>query len=308
MSEALEGMEQNIQATSVKPDADLDEIFTDKEPEPEPAELVDKKPAETTKKSAPKKPEAKETEAIADRDAVKPKEAKGTIQEDDDELETDKSKKELEKANKALSDSQKWAHASNRKLKTALRLVEDLAKDGVMTDEEYARIAGALKSDSPEEDERVLTAHHSPKQKVLAAANKGIEGLREVYEDDELFDKKISSFDYFVNHSSQEVVNDTFEELSELESTPIKLAKKMYSIGQKFYDDFYRHIDEAGGLVEYHKEKERTIEKMQKDIDKLRKKLSEYNDYDKPTHSLDELSENGSKSEPKDVMDEIFRS
>jgi hypothetical protein len=306
MSEALESMEQNIQATSVKPDTDLDEIFADKEPEPEPIEPVDKKPAEVAKKSVTRKPEAKETEAIADKGSVKPKEAKKPIQEDDDEVETDKSRRELEKATKALSDSQKWAHASNRKLKTALRLVEDLAKDGVMTDEEYARIAGALKSDSLEEDERVLTTHYTPKQKVLAAANKGIEGLREVYEDDELFDKKINSFDYFINHSSQEVINDTFEELSELESSPIKLAKKMYSIGQQFYNDVYKDIDEAGGLVEYHKENERIKEKMQKDIDKLRKKLSEYNDYDKPTRSLDELSENGSKSEPKDTLQEVF--
>ena len=134
--------------------------------------------------------------------------------------------------------------------------------------------------------------------------------MREVFDEDPLFDKKVAAFDFFVNHASEQEKDELVEELESFDPNSLKLAKKMFQIGEKYYEENYKELDEAGGLKELVTVKNTEIKRMQRKIDKLEKELSRYNDYDKPTSRIDELGdtpEGVSTDEPGDVLGSLIK-
>ena len=97
------------------------------------------------------------------------------------------------------------------------------------------------------------------------------------------------------------------EELTDLIDDPIKLTKKMLAIGKLYYDESYKDIANAGSVQNYIKEKHQEIDKLSKSIDKLTKKLAQYEDYDQPRHRISEVGEsNDTPLTKRDPAAELF--
>jgi hypothetical protein len=141
---------------------------------------------------------------------------------------------------------------------------------------------------------------------VLKIANTQLENLRK-YSDDDLLDDKVKAFDYFLSLASPEEVKGALEDLTELIEDPIKLTKKMLSIGKLYYDESYKDIASAGSVQNYIKQKHEEIEKLNKNIDKLTKKLAQYEDYDQPRNRINEVGEsNDTPPGKRDPSDDLF--
>jgi hypothetical protein len=227
------------------------------------------------------------------------------------EQKTDIEKPELEKLKKALNDSQKWGHTNNRRLKNVEKIIKSLKEREVLNDDEFSELSNLLTSDVGDEIPESVKPVKNPLDNLTQIANKKLDDLREICEEDELFDKKIASFDHYVGSCSKEEIEDLVDDLEKLKDTPLKLAKKMLSIGEAFYNDIGKDIDNAGGVKGLLSTKNAELEKMQKKIDKLEKKLAEYDDYDKPTYKVDEISdvkehEGLTDSKPNDTLSQLF--
>ena len=193
-------------------------------------------------------------------------------------------KEELEKTHKRLAENQNYGRQNAQRLKTALKVTREFVEEGSLSEEEAAKLLGSLESGDTEED---VSAHHNhPFGKVLTLANKELENIRK-YTDDDRLDDKVAAFDYFLLVAPKEEQEQALEDLTDLLDNPLTLAKKMLAIGQS-YETSYREMKAAGGLQGMIATKDQTILNLRKNIDKLTKKLAQYEDYDKPKYRIDD--------------------
>ena len=193
-------------------------------------------------------------------------------------------KEELEKTHKRLAENQNYGRQNAQRLKTALKVTREFVEEGSLSEEEAAKLLGSLESGDTEED---VSAHHNhPFGKVLTLANKELENIRK-YTDDDRLDDKVAAFDYFLLVAPKEEQEQALEDLTDLLDNPLTLAKKMLAIGQS-YETSYREMKAAGGLQGMIATKDQTILNLRKNIDKLTKKLAQYEDYDKPRYRIDD--------------------
>ena len=212
---------------------------------------------------------------------------------------------ELTKTNKRLTETQAFGHKNSKRLKSALKITHDLVANGTLSEAEAQSLVESLNNDDAEAwlgEASPYDAH--PFGKVLKIANTQLENLRK-YSDDDLLDDKVKAFDYFLSLASPEEVKGALEDLTELIDDPIKLTKKMLSIGKLYYDESYKDISSSGGIGIYIKKKHEEIEKLNRSIDKLTKKLAQYEDYDQPRYRINEMSESGGVA-AKDSITELF--
>lgn len=257
-------------------------------------------PKEKEAKVAPPKKEAP-TETVAK-------------EKDDDEDDTpipsseiDKTKEELGKVQKRLSENQKYARQNAQKVKNALEIVKGLIESGDVMEEDAGSLLNALQLDGDAGEEEYYKGSSHPFAPIFAIANKELENIRKYTEDDSLQDK-VAAFDYFLSIATPDEIEETRDELMELSDDPIKLTKKMLSIGQKAYEDSYKDLKESGNFKNYKVKKQNEIDLLKKSIDKLTKKLSKYETYDKPTYRLEEVADVDSKeSESQDPLTEMFK-
>ena len=214
---------------------------------------------------------------------------------------------ELEKTRKTIAENQKYGRQNAQRLKSALKLTKEMVENGALSEAEAQSLMESLSNN----DESEAEVEHSPYAahpfgKVLKIANTQLENLRK-YSDDELLDDKVKAFDYFLSLASQEEVKDALEELTDLIDDPIKLTKKMLAIGKRYYDESYKDIASSGSVQNYIKEKHQEIEKLNRSIDKLTKKLAQYEDYDQPRHRISEVGEsNDMPLGKRDLSDDLF--
>ena len=212
---------------------------------------------------------------------------------------------ELEKTRKTILENQKFGHQNARKLKNALKITQELIGNGSLSQSEAQSLVESLENGSEAGSEVDVFPYNShPFGKVLKIANTELENLRK-YSDDELLDDKVKAFDYFLSLASPEEVKGALEELTDLIDDPIKLTKKMLSIGKLYYDESYKDIASSGSVQNYIKQKHEEIDKLNRSIDKLTKKLAQYEDYDQPRYRISEMSESGGVA-AKDSITELF--
>ena len=212
---------------------------------------------------------------------------------------------ELEKTRKTILENQKYGRQNAQRLKGALKQAKILMENGALSEEEGMSLITSLESDHEEEVETSPYDAH-PFANVLKIANTQLENLRK-YSDDDLLDDKVKAFDYFLSLASPEEVKGALEDLTELIDDPIKLTKKMLSIGKLYYDESYKDIASAGSVQNYIKKKHEEIDKLNKNIDKLTKKLAQYEDYDQPRHRINEVGEsNDTPPGKRDPSDDLF--
>ena len=213
-------------------------------------------------------------------------------------------KEELEKARKVGSENMHYGRQRARQLKTVLKVAKGLVESGVLMEEEAKDLFESLEND-PEEDVEASPYDTHPFAKILKVANAELENIRK-YTDDDLLDDKVRAFDHFLSVAPNKEIEDAFEELSSLSDEPVKLTKKILSIGQRYYDASYKDIKKAGGIQGYIATKNEEIEKLNKSIDNLTKKLSQYEDFDKPRYRIDEMGESSDGNGGKSTIDSLF--
>ncbi len=305
---------ENVVSEEVKVSA-LDELLSDRDTRksdvsdedhinPPIKEKLEQKPSKETKNIENKENLKENIKNIENKDSEKKILENKEEDEDDREL-------ELGKLRKALNDSQKWGHTNNKRLKSVVKIINSLKEQEILNEEEFNNLSTLLSSDSepPEiEDEKTAV---SPLDRFINAANKRMVDLRDMYDGDPLFDKKVNAFDFFFNHASEQEKDDLLEELEGIDINSLKLPKKLFQIGEKYYEENYKELDEAGGLKELITVKNTEIKRMQRKIDKLEKELSQYNDFDKPNLRIDELgdtfTENSSTDEPGNVLGSVIK-
>ena len=221
-------------------------------------------------------------------------------------------KEESEKLQKELESTKKWGHTNSRKLKKAILTTKEFVESGDISEEEGQRLLEILESSGAstqdEDADFIDDKQASPFSKIFRVANTELENIRKYTGDNQLEDK-VKAFDYFLSVASVQEQEEILEDFNELIDHPIELTKKMLAIGKKCYEESYRDIQEAGGFKGYIEKKRSEIDKLSKTIDKLTKKLLQYEDYDHPTHSLAEMgsSEDG-KASSGDSVDNLFES
>lgn len=297
MSVSQENIEPLAELEAQEPSV-LDDMF--KERDGRNTEIVEpekeEEKAKQHKKEAKVGKEASEEETkekIKDKKPVEPKKEETEnktakkVEPDEDDLRD----LEVEKLRKALNDSQKWGHSNNKRLKGTLKMINSLKEEGSLTEDEFSKLNDLLHSDSIEE-ESVSEISNNPIVNLSNIANKRIGDLQELYGHDPLFNKKVAAFDSYVRDASEQEIDEILEELEDLKGSPLKLAKKMFDMGENFYNDIYSGLEKSGGLRAFIEEKNSEISRMKKKIDKLETKLLQSNDYDeKPTQKIDELSD-----------------
>ena len=200
---------------------------------------------------------------------------------------------ELTKTNKRLAETQAYGHKNSKRLKSALKITRELVENGALSELEAQSLVESLNNDDVEAGLGESSPYDThPFGKVLKIANTELASLRK-YSDDELLDDKVKAFDHFLSLASPEEVKDALEDLTDLIDDPIKLTKKMLAIGKRYYDEAYKDIASSGSVQNYIKQKHQEIDKLNRSIDKLTKKLAQYEDYDQPRYRLNEMSESG---------------
>ncbi len=204
-------------------------------------------------------------------------------------------RKKLEKVEKTLAENHKYGRSNAQKVKNAIKVAQRFVDDGLLAEEEAKELLQTLHLEGETEEEDASRYQSSPFAPIFKVANKELQNILK-YTDDEHLQDKVNAFDYFLSVGSKEEIEQVFEDLSELLDDPLKLARKMLSIGQDVYEESYKGIRQAGGFKNYLSVKDQEIEKLQKKLDKVEKKLLQYEDFDKPRYRIDEMGDvEGSK-------------
>ena len=230
---------------------------------------------------------------------------KDTPSKQETQVEIQSLKEELEKTHKRLVENQQYGRQNAQRLKNALKLTKAFVEEGSLSEEEAVKLMGSLEHDD-EADAYTHPTH--PFGKVLATANKELDNIRK-YTDDDHLDDKVAAFDYFLMVSSPEEREQALEDLTDLMDNPLTLAKKMLAIGQD-HAHHYRDMKEAGSLHGLITKKDQDILNLRKNLDKLTKKLAQFEDYDKPRYRIDdhvgEMSGLEEDALPKDTISSLF--
>ena len=289
-------MSQSVTATNPSPDT-ISSLFEERDRQPlqeDAGREIQQKPPAPPSSLQPGEQKVESEAAKVDDQAI-----------DSPDLKTLQA--ELDKTRKTILENQKYGRQNAQRLKSALKLTKEMVENGALSEAEAQSLMESLSNN----DESEAEVEHSPYAahpfgKVLKIANTQLENLRK-YSDDELLDDKVKSFDYFLSLASPEEVKDALEELTDLIDDPIKLTKKMLSIGKRYYDEAYKDIANAGSVQNYIKEKHQEIDKLSKSIDKLTKKLAQYEDYDQPRHRISEVGEsNDMPAGKRDPSSDLF--
>jgi len=238
-------------------------------------------------------------EVVAEKVPLKDKENKPVVTssepiKDDEKPEESqvKIKEEMEVLKKRYEDNRNYAKDSQRRLsevkKTISKLEEDVTIDSATAqmllkaiESGHLNVPDDLKSKAEgverKEEDRGFFAP------LLDTITKDVwEQYLEVTEDKD-YQEKTTAFDRLVAESSVEEQKEIFAKVIESGKTPIKILKSMLSIGDEFLKNGFSDYLQAGGLKKYTSSWQEKNNKLQQEIDKMKKKLLEYeSNIDKP--------------------------
>ena len=289
-----EGQEDTLSSLFEERDCPVSPPVVEKEP-------VEEKRAPSRKLSL-KKEEQEETET-SQQLPPDPAEA-----EEDKEPQEDsdlrKLREELEKTRKDLQTNRSYGRQNSQKVKTALKAVQNLIEEGSLSEEEAQGLLSSLQIDQEREEETPLLPAH-PFAPIFKTVGAELEHLRK-YTEDEALEDKLTAFEYLIGTAPAEETEEILETLMDLIEEPVKLTREVIAIGTEAYENFYKEIRNAGGTVKYIDSLKKNQESLQKKIDKLTKKLSQYEDYDRPHYRISEMGETENDPHDKDTIGTLF--
>jgi hypothetical protein len=229
-----------------------------------------------------------------------------------------KTKKEEDIAEKAKRlekiayDQQRFARHEQQKVKDTLKAVEELAEAGDLDEDSANKLLAHLKRESKDKanetfTNNIIVENPQPLSKYQAILRKAEEENKifatyvEVTEDINAR-KKLEAFDIYLREASEQEIEVLEEEFSHCK-TPMELLKKVVAKGNEFLDDGLSEFYDHGGFRQYFKAKNETVKKLQKDIDKLNKKLLQYEDQSTAGNWLGSDSSGSETDKHKDTGD-----
>jgi len=243
---------------------------------------------------------------VDEPDALPEKVGKETASQDDDEDEIDEKgeheepkekkessskepdyRKEVDRLNKTLKDTQRSFHEDRKKLSAYKKAVEKMKDEGLLLEEEAVALLDHTKFDSDPEG-----AQEKPiLMRYAEIWDKEIEYMKKYSSSADDINQSIRAFQYLMRSSSDSEIKDIIGELSQYEDDEVELTKQMIEIGRQYNDDIYSEIHDAGGIrnlksVFAKKEEELSnkLDRLQNKYDKLKRK---YEDYDEsPTKGI----------------------
>lgn len=283
-------MSQSVTATNPSPDT-ISNLFEERDRQPL---QEDSSPSSEQKRAAPALSSLEPSELPEPSNRELETEAAKVDDQAIDSADLKTLQAELEKTKKAFTDTQKYGHSNARKIKAAQKKARMLAENGSLSDDEAQGLLELLEN----EYEEVEETSSDPLKNILKIANRELENFAK-YSEDPLLNEKIKSFDLLLSFADEKEVQEILEELNDSIDDPIKLAKKMLSLGDQFHKNSGSEIIATGSIANYIKKQKEEIQKLNKNIDKLTKKVSEYEDYDQPRQRISEVGESKDASAEK---------
>lgn len=213
----------------------------------------------------------------------------------------------------------------NKSIEESIGKINELVENGDLSEEQSRTVLDILKAKNPNHNikepkslsEKIENDEDSnPFAKFYNIANRDVleEYILQAADDDiheeEIRNQvanQIKAYDFFMAEATEEELKHIYQDFSKVEDKPIRLFKKMLSVGKQFMNEGYSDFNKAGGIRKYLKEKNGEIEVLQKKIDKLDKEMSKYKMYDKPTFNIKESSDSkGQEIQYLDPADKVF--
>lgn len=259
----------------------------------EPSE--NKEPQNKKTLSIQKKEESDDIETVDEKKEVSP--ATDSSEDEKEKKKYNDWKDKYEKSEKNLKETQKWANDLKRQVSSFKKNVEKYRdSDTSLLDEEEIQSLLALVEERETPSEMIPQS-----QKITKIWDSEIENIRK-YGNYEHLDEHIEAINYLMANSSQDEIDDMFEDAkSIIDEDPVGFTKKVLEIGKDYYEDIYKDLKEAGNLKGlkdsfYKKEEDykKTIDKLEKELIKLKKRYEDFDD--KPnyriSHGGDDYSQN----------------
>ncbi len=176
-------------------------------------------------------------------------------------------KAEAERESKKYNETRKWGKEANDKLSLYKRKLNEYKELGLLDDE---AISDLLDATSIKE---IPDSSLSLKEKLAKTWDTEIQNIRK-YGDSENLDIYEDSLMHLLSVSSQDEIDDMFDEIKHLvEDDPVLFVKKSLEIGRNYYEDIYRDYSDAGNLKNFKENYEKKLSNSQKTIDKLEKEI-----------------------------------
>jgi hypothetical protein len=211
-------------------------------------------------------------------------------------------------------ENQKFARSVNQKFTEALKVIDGLVDEGEMSEETSGKLLSILKKDSlefPKNDFATKGEEVSdhPFDKYKKMLDHGLyQTYVEVSEDQEA-STKLRAFDQYLMEAEEKEMSQLDKELSELKS-PMALLKKILSVGQGFLEEGLGEFYKQGGFRKYIAAQKKENETLKAEIDKLTKKLGQYESYGsagKVWLGNDSQGDNGSADQHLDPFEKFER-
>lgn len=306
MSEETTSVEQN--EAQEGPAVSKVDPFEEMEGQRKAESLQDNKSEEVLAKDKPTKatppPESTKEEKNEDAEA----------EEDGHTSELEGLKKDIEKNRKSLLDAQKWGTKNSQKVKYALKKLNALMENNSFTEDEEKEVVNLkqlLESDmdAPFEEDKAANANQHPISKYIDIAYEKLGVMKELSDEPESFHKKYRAFEISLLDYKPDEMELLADELDELKDNPVKLAKKIMDMGEQYYNEYYKEFEESGGFRNIIEKRNKEEKKLKNEIDKLKKKLLTYEDFDKkPRYHVGEDSEVETQDESSDASEDPFES
>lgn len=194
-------------------------------------------------------------------------------------------KKENEKIQRDLKETQRWATETKKQISAYKKIVEKFKEEGSISEDEAQELLDHTKYEEMAQKDKPFLS------KAGEVWDSEIENIRK-YGEYEDIDKHIHAFQHFIQNGTSEEIKDFYEEIVDLiDSNPVLFTKKMLQMGKTYHDEIFGELAQAGNLKNFKHQYEVKIDDYQKKVDKLEKEVlrlkERYEGYDEtPNYRL----------------------
>lgn len=200
----------------------------------------------------------------------------------------------INKLNKRLSDNTNYSTSILKNRDKAVSHVRNFIESGDISQEHADTLLSILNNKTGKEPEGLIESYQKSNssnsfQKFYDIANYEIAQTYQDATGDNSLEDKQYAYDAFMSDATEKERQEIYNQLEKLENSPMALFKKMISIGEKFIEDGYGELINAGGFRKYATQNKEKVNELHHKIDELSKKLLKYeqkSEYDRPNHDI----------------------
>lgn len=244
-------------------------------------------PAARMEESSQSKPESGTAEAEKKAESKEDVQEKPEKTQEPETNENAELSSEVEELKKKLDGHQRFSSSAGRAIKMVKRQIEDLLAEGRLEETEAETMISALSAEGLTGAEAEALQHREPSHldKLASFITQDVIQNYLEYSEDGDFVKKMQAFDMMYKELDQESQVKLVDELLNM-SSPLKAIRKIVQTGEEELKSDLGEVLEFGSVKKYADAQKTKIQKMEKNIEQLKKKLSQYEDFDKPTEPV----------------------